>query len=145
VESVDGGCHAPTRDDPGAVAGDRLGARRVRARHRHGLPGSRTYYAIALSVVGLDFGLTIGITAGLVSFIPYIGRSSDSWPRRRGSLPVLPDWVRVVIVLLVFFGGQVLNDYVLIPRLVGERVGLHPLWVMFGLFAAAHCSGSSVC
>jgi len=101
-----------------------------------------TYYAIALSVVGLDFGLTIGITAGLVSFIPYIGTLFGLVASVGVALyQFWPDWVRVVIVLLVFFGGQVLNDYVLIPRLVGERVGLHPLWVMFGLFAGGALFG----
>ena len=100
------------------------------------------FYATALSLVGLDFGLTIGLTAGLVSFIPYIGTLFGLVTSVGVALyQFWPDWPHVVVVLFVFFAGQILNDYVLIPRLVGERVGLHPLWVMFGLFAGGTLFG----
>jgi len=101
-----------------------------------------TFYAVTLSLVGLDFGLTIGLTAGLVSFIPYIGTLFGLVASVGVALfQFWPNWPHVVVVLLVFFAGQILNDYVLVPRLVGERVGLHPLWVMFGLFAGGALFG----
>ncbi|MCK6556739.1 AI-2E family transporter [Candidatus Binatia bacterium] len=100
------------------------------------------FYAVALSLVGLDFGLTIGLTAGLVSFIPYIGTLFGLLASVGVALyQFWPNWPRVVVVLMVFFAGQIVNDYVLVPRLVGERVGLHPLWVMFGLFAGGALFG----
>lgn len=100
------------------------------------------FYATALSIVGLDFGLTIGLTAGLVSFIPYIGTFFGLVTSVGVALyQFWPNWPHVVVVLCVFFAGQILNDYVLVPRLVGERVGLHPLWVMFGLFAGGALFG----
>ena len=71
------------------------------------------YYAIALTVVGLESGLTIGLTAGAVSFVPYLGTLGGA------SVAV----------------GQLLNDYVLTPNLVGDKVRLHPLWVLFALLA----------
>jgi len=94
------------------------------------------FYAIALSLVGLNFGLTIGLTAGLVSFIPYFGSFFGFVASVGVALfQFWPDWVAITVVGGIFFAGQLLNDYVLVPRLVGDRVGLHPLWVMFGLFA----------
>lgn len=94
------------------------------------------FYAIALSVVGLNFGLTIGLTAGIVSFIPYFGAFFGFVASVGVALfQFWPDWLLIALVGGIFFAGQLLNDYLLVPRLVGDRVGLHPLWVMFGLFA----------
>jgi predicted PurR-regulated permease PerM len=52
-----------------------------------------------------------------------------------------PDWLRVVLVLIIFLTGQVVSDYVLTPRLVGERTRLHPLWVIFSVFAGGALFG----
>ena len=100
------------------------------------------FYAVALSVVGLDFGLFIGLAAGAVSFIPYVGTAFglvisvgvalyQFWPR----------WTMVAVVFGIFLAGQVVSDYVLTPRLVGDRVGLHPLWVIFGILAGGALFG----
>jgi len=98
--------------------------------------------ALALSLVGLNFGLVIGLVAGALSFVPYLGFAVGLV----SSVGVAfyqfwPSWVRVVVVLAIFLAGQVLTDYVLTPRLVGERTGLHPLWVIFGAFAGGALFG----
>jgi predicted PurR-regulated permease PerM len=100
------------------------------------------FYGLALTLLGLDFGLVIGLSAGAVSFIPYLGTlyglvSSVGV----AALQWWPAWGRVLLVLAVFLVGQVVSDYVLLPRLVGGRVGLHPLWVIFALFAGGALFG----
>jgi len=100
------------------------------------------FYAAALSVVGLDFGLVIGFTAGALSFVPYLGFLIGLVSSVGVALyQFWPHWVRVVVVLGIFLAGQVLGDYILTPRLVGERTGLHPLWVIFGVFAGGALFG----
>jgi predicted PurR-regulated permease PerM len=100
------------------------------------------FYAVALTVVGLDFGLVIGLTAGVVSFIPYVGTAIGLVSSVGvATVQFWPHWGRIAIVLGIFVGGQVVSDYVLLPRLVGDRVGLHPLWVIFGLFAGGALFG----
>jgi predicted PurR-regulated permease PerM len=100
------------------------------------------FYAVALTVVGLNFGLTIGLLAGAVSFIPYLGTFFGLVASVGvAALQFWPDWVMVAVVFGVFMAGQVLTDYVLTPRLVGDRIGLHPLWVIFGLFAGGALFG----
>jgi predicted PurR-regulated permease PerM len=101
-----------------------------------------TFYAVALSLVGLDFGLTIGLVAGLVSFVPYLGFGVGL----ASSVGVAvyqywPQWGHVLVVLGIFLLGQSLTDYVLTPRLVGTKVGLHPLWVIFAVFAGGTLFG----
>lgn len=93
-------------------------------------------YAIGLTAVGLNFGLLIGLFAGLVSFIPYIG-SLLGLVLSVGVAIVQfwPDWHWVVVVAAIFFGGQFIEGNILQPRLVGSSVGIHPVWLMFALFA----------
>jgi predicted PurR-regulated permease PerM len=94
------------------------------------------YYAAALGLVGLDYGLAIGVTAGLISFIPYVGAITG------GALSIGvalfqfwgdPVWIAAVVA--VFAVGQVLEGNVLVPRLVGSSVGLHPVWLLLALSA----------
>ena len=94
------------------------------------------FYAIGLSIVGLNFGLLIGLVAGLISFIPYVG-SIVGFVLSVGVALVQfwPDWVNVVIVAGIFAAGQFLEGNILQPRLVGSSVGVHPVWLMFALFA----------
>lgn len=100
------------------------------------------YYAVALSVVGLNFGLTIGLMAGAISFIPYVGTTVGLLTSVGvATLQFWSDWVMIAVVFGIFLSGQVLIDYVLTPRLVGDRIGLHPLWVIFGLFAGGALFG----
>ena len=78
------------------------------------------YYGIGLAMVGLEFGLLIGLMAGLLGIIPYVGFGSG---------------LVVGLIVAVFAGGQVLEGYVLTPNWVGRSVGLHPVWLLFSLFA----------
>jgi predicted PurR-regulated permease PerM len=100
------------------------------------------FYAVALSAVRLNFGLTIGLLAGTISFIPYVGTLIGlTTSVGVAALQFWPDWMMVSVVFGIFVIGQILTDYVLTPRLVGDRIGLHPLWVIFGLFAGGALFG----
>ncbi len=95
-----------------------------------------TFYGIALTLAGLNFGLLIGLFAGLVSFIPYVG-SLTGFVLSVGVALVQfwPDWIPIAIVAGIFATGQFLEGNILQPKLVGDSVGLHPVWLMFALFA----------
>ena len=93
------------------------------------------YYAIGLSIAGLQFALPIGILTGLLVFIPYIGFGTGLV---LGMLAALLQWNGVsgfLAVVAVYGVGQILENYVLIPWLIGDRIGLHPLAVIFALLA----------
>ncbi|RWB75467.1 MAG: AI-2E family transporter [Mesorhizobium sp.] len=93
-------------------------------------------YATGLTLTGLNFAILIGLFAGLISFIPYVG-SLTGLVLAVGVAFVQfwPDWTMVVLVAFVFFVGQFIEGNILQPRLVGKSVGLHPVWLMFSLFA----------
>ena len=95
-----------------------------------------SYYAIGLTLVGLNFGLLIGFLAGMISFIPYVGSALGLVVAGGVALVQFwPDWIWIVATLAVFFSGQFLEGNILQPKLVGASVGLHPVWLMFALFA----------
>ncbi|OHV59976.1 AI-2E family transporter [Mesorhizobium sp. LCM 4577] len=93
-------------------------------------------YATGLTLTGLNFAILIGFFAGVISFIPYVG-SLTGLVLAVGVAFVQfwPDWTMVVLVACVFFVGQFIEGNILQPRLVGKSVGLHPVWLMFALFA----------
>jgi predicted PurR-regulated permease PerM len=95
-----------------------------------------TWYAVGLTLAGLNFGFLIGMIAGFLTFIPYVG-SLTGLVLAAGVAVVQfwPDWLWIGLVLAVFFSGQFLEGNILSPKLVGEAVGLHPVWLMFALFA----------
>ena len=95
-----------------------------------------TWYAVGLWLTGLNFGFLIGMIAGFLSFIPYVG-SLTGLVLSAGVAVVQfwPDGVMIGVVLAIFFSGQFLEGNILSPKLVGEAVGLHPVWLMFALFA----------
>jgi predicted PurR-regulated permease PerM len=94
------------------------------------------YYGVGLSLVGLNFGLLIGLFAGMISFIPYVGSLVGLFLALSVALiQFWPDYLWVGVVLAVFFTGQFLEGNILQPKLVGSSVGLHPVWLMFALFA----------
>jgi predicted PurR-regulated permease PerM len=99
------------------------------------------FYALALSLAGLDFGLIIGLIAGLLSFIPYVGAIVGLLLSVGLALVQFDDWTRVAIIAAIFFAGQAVEGNFLTPKLVGERVGLHPVWVIFGLLAGGTLFG----
>jgi predicted PurR-regulated permease PerM len=100
------------------------------------------WYAGGLSLIGLNFGFLIGVSAGFLSFIPYVG-SLTALVLSLGVAVAqfFPDWSRIVIVAGVVLVGQFLEGNVLAPKLVGHSVGLHPVWLMFALFAFGYLFG----
>jgi predicted PurR-regulated permease PerM len=99
------------------------------------------YYAVGLSLAGLQFALPIGILTGLLVFVPYVGFGLGLI---LGILAALLQWNGLpgfVAVLAVYGIGQLLEGYVLIPWLVGQRIGLHPLVVIFALLAFGQLFG----
>jgi predicted PurR-regulated permease PerM len=93
-------------------------------------------YAVGLTAVGLKFGILIGLFAGLISFIPYIGSMLGLVVSIGVAIVQFwPDWKMVAAVAAVFAVGQFIEGNILQPRLVGKSVGLHPVWLMFALFA----------
>jgi len=94
------------------------------------------FYAAGLSLVGLEFGLLIGLAAGLVSFIPYVGSIFGFCASIGVALVQFwPDWAMIGATLAVFVVGQFLEGNILQPKLLGSSIGLHPVWLMFALFA----------
>ncbi|WP_374443568.1 AI-2E family transporter [Stella sp.] len=100
-----------------------------------------TFYATGLTLVGLDFGLAIGIFSGLVSFIPFVGSISGLVLSTSVALFQFSDWTSVAVVVGVFLAGQAIEGNFLTPWLVGDRVGLHPVWVIFALLAGGAVFG----
>ncbi|MBM3650522.1 MAG: AI-2E family transporter [Alphaproteobacteria bacterium] len=99
-------------------------------------------YAIGLSLVGLQFGLIIGLIAGAISFIPFVGTFVGAVMALGMALAQFPpDWMGVAKVAAVFLFGQMMEGNVLSPKLVGDRVGLHPVWIMFALLAGGSLLG----
>jgi len=98
-------------------------------------------YAVGLTIVGLDLGLLVGLAAGLLSFIPYVGTILGAATAILLSLSQDPGWHSIFKVLIVFGLGQALNDYVIQPRFLGDRVGLPAVWVIFSLFAGGAAFG----
>ncbi len=95
-----------------------------------------TIYATGLIMTGLNFGLLIGMAAGLMSFIPYVGAIVGlSLALIVAIVQFWPDWVMLAAVSAVFVVGQFFEGNILSPKLVGESIGLHPVWLMFSLFA----------
>ncbi len=99
------------------------------------------YYASALTLIGLHFGASVGLTTGLLAFIPYVGTTFGWVTSLLLAWMQTGDWSYTLPIVGVFLFGQVIENYVLTPRLVGNRVGLHPVWVIFGLFAGASLFG----
>ena len=87
------------------------------------------------SIVGLEFGLVVGMLAGIVSFIPFVGSVLGFVVSVGLAIAQFGEIHMIAIVAGIFAAGQVLEGNFLTPKLVGERIGLHPVWVMFALLA----------
>lgn len=98
-------------------------------------------YGLGLWLVGLDLGILIGIIAGLLTFIPYVGPASGIILGCIAALVQFGDWKHVAGVLVVFGLGQVIESYWLTPKLVGDRIGLHPVAVIFAVLAGGQLFG----
>jgi len=98
-------------------------------------------YAAGLSLLGLDFAVLIGLTAGLLSIVPYLGSIAGVVVASATAVYQFHDGLHVLLVLLVFGVGQTAEGMFLTPRLVGDRIGLHPVAVIFAVLAGGQLFG----
>ena len=103
--------------------------------------GLAIFYALALKLAGLDVGPLIGMIAGLVSFVPYLGFIIGIVASIIAVLVQFHDAYHLILVLVVFGIGNLLESYVLVPKLVGDRIGLHPVAVIFAVLAFGELFG----
>jgi predicted PurR-regulated permease PerM len=99
------------------------------------------YYCIALKVVGLEFALPVGLVTGLLVFIPYVGFGLGMMLGMLAALTQFSTPGPIIAVAAIFMVGQVLEGFVLVPYMVGDRIGLHPLAVIFALMAFGQLFG----
>src|SRR5438034_1135719 len=100
------------------------------------------YYAFGLMLVGLELGLLIGLIAGVITFVPYIGSMTGLMIATSVAIAQFwPDWKRVTLVVAIFLVGQFIEGNIVSPKFVGERVGLHPVWLIFAMFAFGYLFG----
>ncbi len=99
-------------------------------------------YSTGLALNGLKYGATVGIVAGVLTIIPYVG-TVFGWAMSviLACVQFSGDWVRIGSVIAVFLVGHFFEAYILTPKLVGNRVGLHPIWVLFALIAGLKLMG----
>ncbi len=100
------------------------------------------FYVLGLTLIGLNFGLLIGLGAGIISFVPFVGPVVGFLVG--GAVAVVqfwPEWQWVAAVLAVFLIGQFVEGNVLSPMIVGDRIGLHPVWLIFALFVFGYLFG----
>ncbi|MEP7030068.1 MAG: AI-2E family transporter [Pseudolabrys sp.] len=101
-----------------------------------------SFYAVGLTLSGLNFGLLIGLISGLITFIPYVGSMTGLILALGVAVAQFwPQYGSILIVLGIFLVGQFLEGNVLSPKLVGESVGLHPVWLIFALLAFGYLFG----
>jgi len=98
-------------------------------------------YGIGLWAVGLDLGILIGIIGGLLTFVPYLGPATVVVLGGIASLVQFGDWQHLAGVAVVFTVGQIIESYWLTPKLVGDRIGLHPMAVIFSVMAGGSLFG----
>ena len=100
-----------------------------------------SYYAITLTMTGLEFGVVIGVFAGLISFVPFVGAIFGGLLSIGLAYLQFEAWTNIVIIAGIFMLGQILEGYILTPKFIGEAVGLHPVWVIFSLLAGGALFG----
>lgn len=99
------------------------------------------YYSVALSMAGLELGLIVGVGAGLISFIPYVGTITGAIVSIGMAAAQFQDWSGVLLIGAVFMAGNLIEGYVIYPRLLGDRIELHAVLVIFALFAGGAAFG----
>ena len=98
-------------------------------------------YSIGLLLIGLKFGVLLGICAGIISFVPYLG------PFIGGGLAIVLGFLefgissQLIFIFAIFIFGQLFESYYLTPKLVGEAIKLNPIWIIFALMTGAYLSG----
>ena len=101
-----------------------------------------SFYAVALTLTGLNFGLLIGLISGLITFVPYVGSMTGLVLSLGVAVAQFwPAYGSILLVLGIFLVGQFIEGNVLSPKLVGESVGLHPVWLIFALLAFGYLFG----
>lgn len=99
------------------------------------------FYAVALQVAGLELGLTVGLMAGVLTFIPYVGSLTGFAVAILLAMGQFGTWNEVLVIVAIFVVGQTIEGYVIYPYLLGDRVELHAVWVIFALFAGGVAFG----
>jgi predicted PurR-regulated permease PerM len=99
------------------------------------------YYSAALAILGLDVALPVGVLTGLLGFVPYLGFGLGMLLALVAALLQFPGWAGLAWVVAIYTAGQLIESFILTPRLVGERIGLHPLAVIFALMAFGELFG----
>ncbi|HTP81751.1 MAG TPA: AI-2E family transporter [Alphaproteobacteria bacterium] len=99
------------------------------------------YYAIALTVAGLNYGLLMGLLVGLLVFIPVLGAAIGAVISLSIAAVQFHAWLPLAIIAGIFLVGQFIEAYVLSPKLVGERIGIHPAWLLLALLAGGALFG----
>ncbi|MEO5812209.1 MAG: AI-2E family transporter [Rhodanobacter sp.] len=99
------------------------------------------FYGAGLALIGLGVGPLIGMVAGLLSFVPYLGFIIGFVAAIIAALVQFGDWTHVLLVCGVFAIGQLLEGYILVPKLVGDKIGLHPVAVIFAVMAGGYLFG----
>ncbi len=99
------------------------------------------FYAVALQLAGLELGLTIGLMAGILTFIPYVGSLTGFAAAVLLAMGQFGTWNEVMVIVAIFVVGQTIEGYVIYPYLLGDRVELHAVWVIFALFAGGVAFG----
>ncbi len=100
------------------------------------------FYAVALSLIGLRYGLLVGLATGLLAFVPFVGWAAGLVTACALALAQFwPDAVPLLAVAGVFLAGQVLDAGFLSPKIVGSKIGLHPVWLIFALFVFSYLFG----
>ncbi len=101
-----------------------------------------TFYMVTLGALGLNYGLLIGLGAGLISFVPYLGSSSGFIVAGGvATAQYWPNYTQILLVLGIFVFGQLIEGNVLTPNIVGNQVRLHPVWLLFALIASGYILG----
>jgi predicted PurR-regulated permease PerM len=101
-----------------------------------------SFYAVALTVSGLNFGLLIGLISGVITFVPYVGSMTGLILGLGVAVAQFwPQWGSILMVLAIFLVGQFVEGNLLAPKLVGESVGLPPVWIIFALLAFGYLFG----
>lgn len=99
------------------------------------------FYAVGLSLTGLHYGILVGILSGLLSFIPFVGAMSGFVAATLIAVFQFDELWRIALVMGVYGIGQFLEGNILVPKLIGDKVGLHPAWVIFGMLAGGAILG----
>jgi len=100
-----------------------------------------TYYALGLSLAGLKFGIVIGLATGFLVIFPYVGLLLGMTVGLGVAFFQFDSTSQIAAVLAIFVAGGIMEAYIVTPRLVGKKVGLHPVWIIFGMLAGGTLFG----